>query len=53
MRRCSPWRIRSALRGEIPGAHTKNLFLKDKKDNYFLLTVEEEASGRSEVRAPG
>jgi Ala-tRNA(Pro) deacylase len=32
------------LRGEIPGAHTKNLFLKDKKNNYFLLTVEEEAS---------
>ncbi len=31
------------LRGEIAGAHTKNLFLKDKKDNYFLLTVEEEA----------
>jgi Ala-tRNA(Pro) deacylase len=32
------------LRGEIPGAHTKNLFLKDKKDNYFLLTVEEDAT---------
>lgn len=32
-----------ALRGEIPGGHTKNLFLKDKKDNYFLVTVEEEA----------
>ena len=32
-----------ALRGEIPGGHTKNLFLKDKKDNYFLLTVGEEA----------
>lgn len=32
-----------ALRGQIPGAHTKNLFLKDKKDNYFLLTVEEQA----------
>jgi Ala-tRNA(Pro) deacylase len=32
------------LRGEIPGAHTKNLFLKDKKDNYFLLTMEEEAA---------
>ena len=32
------------LRGEIPGAHTKNLFLKDKKDNYFLLTVDEEAT---------
>jgi Ala-tRNA(Pro) deacylase len=31
------------LRGEITGAHTKNLFLKDKKDNYFLLTVDEES----------
>jgi len=32
-----------ALRGEIPGGHTKNLFLKDKKDSYFLVTVGEEA----------
>ena len=32
-----------ALRGEIAGAHTKNLFLKDKKDNYFLITLDEEA----------
>jgi Ala-tRNA(Pro) deacylase len=32
-----------ALRGEIQGGHTKNLFLKDKKDNYFLVTVDEEA----------
>ena len=32
-----------ALRGEIPGGHTKNLFLKDKKDNFFIVTVEEEA----------
>jgi Ala-tRNA(Pro) deacylase len=32
------------LRGEIAGAHTKNLFVKDKKDSYFLLTVEEEAT---------
>jgi Ala-tRNA(Pro) deacylase len=32
-----------ALRDEIPGGHTKNLFVKDKKDNYFLLTVEEHA----------
>ncbi len=32
-----------ALRGEIVGGHTKNLFLKDKKDNFFLLTVDEEA----------
>lgn len=31
------------LRGEIPGAHTKNLFLKDKKSRYFLVTVEEDA----------
>jgi Ala-tRNA(Pro) deacylase len=33
----------SALRDEIPGGHTKNLFLKDKKDQYFLLTVDEHA----------
>lgn len=32
-----------ALRGQIDGGHTKNLFVKDKKDNYFLLTVEEDA----------
>ncbi|MBA8877884.1 prolyl-tRNA synthetase associated domain-containing protein [Phyllobacterium myrsinacearum] len=31
------------LRGQVPGAHTKNLFLKDKKDNFFLVTVGEEA----------
>ena len=33
-----------ALRDEIPGGHTKNLFVKDKKDNFFLLMVEENAS---------
>src|SRR6186997_1748412 len=32
-----------ALRGSIPGAHTKNLFLKDKKDAIFLVTVLEDA----------
>lgn len=32
-----------ALRGTIAGAHTKNLFLKDRKDNFFLVTVEEDA----------
>lgn len=32
-----------ALRGEITGGHTKNLFVKDKKDNFFLLTVDEDA----------
>ena len=31
------------LRDQIPGGHTKNLFVKDKKDRYFLLTVEENA----------
>lgn len=33
-----------ALRDEIPGGHTKNLFIKDKKGRYFLLTVEENAT---------
>ena len=29
------------LRGEIKGAHTKNLFLKNKKNNFFLLSCDE------------
>lgn len=33
-----------ALRGEIAGRHTKNLFLKDKKGSYFLVTVSEDAA---------
>lgn len=33
-----------ALRGEIAGRHIKNLFLKDKKGNYFLVTVAEDAT---------
>ena len=33
-----------ALRGEIPGAHTKNLFLKDKKDALFLVVAPEEGA---------
>jgi Ala-tRNA(Pro) deacylase len=32
-----------ALRGTIPGGHTKNLFLKDKKDALFLVVAEENA----------
>jgi Ala-tRNA(Pro) deacylase len=32
-----------SLRDDIPGGHTKNLFLKDKKSNYFLVTLEEDA----------
>jgi Ala-tRNA(Pro) deacylase len=31
------------LRGEIGGGHTKNLFLKDKKDAVFLVVAPEEA----------
>ena len=30
------------LRGKIEGAHSKNLFLKNKKNNFFLLSCEEE-----------
>jgi Ala-tRNA(Pro) deacylase len=31
------------LRGEIPGGHTKSLFVKDKKGRLFLLVLGEEA----------
>ena len=31
-----------ALRGDIPGAHCKNLFLKDKKDQLWLVVALEE-----------
>src|SRR5215468_9607770 len=33
-----------ALRGRIPGGHTKNLFLKDKKDALFLVVALEDAA---------
>jgi Ala-tRNA(Pro) deacylase len=33
-----------ALRGTIAGGHTKNLFVKDKKDKVFLLVAPENAS---------
>jgi Ala-tRNA(Pro) deacylase len=33
-----------ALRGQIAGGHTKNLFLKDKKGRHFLVSVEEHAN---------
>jgi len=32
-----------ALRGQIPGGHTKNLFLRDKKHALYLVVAEEEA----------
>ena len=33
-----------SLRGAIPGGHTKNLFLKDKKGALFLVTALEDAA---------
>jgi len=33
-----------SLRGTIPGGHTKNLFLKDKKSALYLVTTLEDAS---------
>jgi Ala-tRNA(Pro) deacylase len=32
------------LRGRIPGGHSKNLFLKDKKDALFLVVASEDAA---------
>lgn len=32
------------LRGEIPGLHTKNLFLRDGKKRYYLFVTDEDAS---------
>jgi len=31
------------LRGQIPGGHTKNLFLRDKKSELYLVVAEEDA----------
>jgi Ala-tRNA(Pro) deacylase len=33
-----------SLRGQIPGGHTKNLFLKDKKDALFMVVALEDAA---------
>jgi Ala-tRNA(Pro) deacylase len=32
------------LKADIPGGHSKNLFLKDKKDNIFLVVAEHDAA---------
>ncbi len=32
-----------ALRGTIPGGHTKNLFLRDKRGAYYLIVASEDA----------
>ena len=31
-----------AFRGDIPGLHSKNLFVRDRARNYFLIVLEEE-----------
>ncbi len=33
-----------ALRGQVPGGHTKNLFLRDKKGALFLVVAPEDAA---------
>ncbi len=33
----------ASLRGEVPGAHTKNLFLRDKKNALYLVVALEDA----------
>ena len=33
-----------SLRGELPGAHTKNLFLRDKKYDLYLVVAPEDAA---------
>jgi Ala-tRNA(Pro) deacylase len=33
-----------ALRGQMPGGHTKNLFLRDKKYELYLVVAEEDAA---------
>ena len=38
------------LRGQIPGGHTKNLFLRDKKyDIYLVVALEDAVRGLGEV----
>jgi Ala-tRNA(Pro) deacylase len=34
----------SSVTASIPGGHTKNLFVKDKKDNFYLIVAEGAAS---------
>ena len=43
IRRCSRSSSRGDCAAQIPGGHTKNLFLKDKKGALFLVTAEEDA----------
>ena len=41
-----------SLRGQIPGGHTKNLFLRDKKGALFLVVALEDADDRPQEPAP-
>jgi Ala-tRNA(Pro) deacylase len=34
----------AALRGEVPGGHTKNLFLRDKKNTLYIVVALEDAA---------
>jgi Ala-tRNA(Pro) deacylase len=34
----------ASLRGEVPGGHTKNLFLRDKKNTLYLVVALEDAA---------
>lgn len=40
------------LRGDIPGIHTKNLFLRDGKKNFFLVVTNEETRINLKALAP-
>ena len=40
------------LRGDIPGVHTKNLFLRDGKKRFFLVVVSEEMRVNLKALAP-
>ncbi len=43
IRRCSRSSRSASLRGQIPGGHTKNLFLRDKKHALYLVVALEDA----------
>jgi len=40
------------LRGNIPGVHTKNLFLRDSKKNFFLVVTDEKIRINLKVLGP-
>lgn len=41
-----------ALRGTLPGGHCKSLFLRDKKKQFLVVTLEERAVDLKALRAP-